>query len=116
MNLSPNSNNQPVPLYMTANIKETDCPVLGKKQKAAVGFEPTNNGFANRRHKNTSIDKIKTCKNTKGPLTPQLTPKYQKQPKIDTTTLSAELTEIVAAWPNLPGYIKVAIKALIKTT
>ena len=29
--------------------------------------------------------------------------------------LPADLTEIVTAWPELPGYIKAAIRALIKT-
>jgi hypothetical protein len=48
-------------------------------------------------------------------LTPQLTPKSLKQGKIDTPKLPAELAEIVAVWPELPGHIKAAIKALVKT-
>jgi hypothetical protein len=48
-------------------------------------------------------------------LTPQLTPKSQKQGKIDTQNLSSDLAEIVAVWPELPEHIKAAIKALVQT-
>jgi hypothetical protein len=44
-----------------------------------------------------------------------LTPKSQKQGKIDTSELPSDLTEIVAVWPELPEHIKAAIKALIQT-
>jgi len=44
-----------------------------------------------------------------------LTPKSQKQGKIDTENLPDELAEIVAVWPDLPEYIKAAIKALVET-
>jgi hypothetical protein len=46
-------------------------------------------------------------------LTPQLIPKSQKQGQIDTQNLPADLAEIVAVWPKLPEYIKVAVKALV---
>ena len=48
-------------------------------------------------------------------LTPQLTPKSQKQGKIESENLHPDLAEIVAVWPELPEHIKAAIKALIKT-
>jgi len=48
-------------------------------------------------------------------LTPQLTPKSQKQPKIDSSELSSDLAEIVTVWPELPVHIKAAIKALVQT-
>jgi hypothetical protein len=48
-------------------------------------------------------------------LTPQLTPEYRKQGKTDASELSPELAEIVAVWPELPGHIKAAIKALVQT-
>jgi len=48
-------------------------------------------------------------------LTPQLTPKSQNPPKIDSSELPADLSEIVLVWPELPEHIKAAIKALIHT-
>jgi len=47
-------------------------------------------------------------------LTPQLTPKSQKQSKIDTPKLPDDLAEVVAVWPELPEHIKAAIKALVQ--
>ena len=49
-------------------------------------------------------------------LTPQLTPKSQKQGKIDPSNLPEDLAEIVAVWPELPEHIKQAIRALAKTS
>jgi len=43
-----------------------------------------------------------------------LTPKSQKQGKIDTSELTSDLAEIVTFWPGLPGHIKAEIKALVK--
>jgi hypothetical protein len=48
-------------------------------------------------------------------LTPQLTPKSQKQGKIDTSELTQDLAEIVAVWPELPEHIRAAVKALVQT-
>jgi hypothetical protein len=44
-----------------------------------------------------------------------LTPKSQKQGKIDTENLPDDLAQIVSVWPELPGHIKAAIKALVQT-
>jgi hypothetical protein len=48
-------------------------------------------------------------------LTPQLTPKSQKQGQIDTSELPPDLAEIIAVWPELLVHIKAAIKALVQT-
>jgi len=44
-----------------------------------------------------------------------LTPKSQKQGKIDTKKLPTDLAEIVDVWPELPEHIKAAIKARVQT-
>ena len=71
--------------------------------------------FNERRTKSVSSAKIKTCETSKTPLTPQLTPKSQKQGGIDTQNLPPGLAEIVSVWQELPEHIKAAIKALIQT-
>ena len=84
-------------------------------EQPTVGFEPTTTGLQNQSLENISTDKTKTCENTKQQLTPQLTPKSSKQPKIDTSELPSDLAEIVAVWPELPEHIKAAVKALVDT-
>jgi hypothetical protein len=79
------------------------------------GIEPPTHGFSVRCKKNVSREKGKTCETANTQLTPQLTPKSPKQPKIDTENLPPDLTEIVAVWPKLPEHIKAAIKALVHT-
>lgn len=77
----------------------------------------------NRRHtdfsvrctKNSSAEITNTSENQERQLTPQLTPKSQKQAKIDTSELPRGLAEIIDAWPELPEHIKAAIKALVQT-
>ena len=84
-------------------------------EQAAAGFEPANNGFANRRHKN-----VTHC-NSNGLQKAQAgayKPAYKKNPKTTETqpeNLSPDLTEIVAVWPELPEHIRNAIKALVQT-
>ena len=78
------------------------------------GFEPPTHGFSVRCTKNISPDKTKTCETAKTQLTPQLTPKSQKQGEIDTSELPPDLTEIVTVWSELADHIKAAIKALIQ--
>ena len=72
-------------------------------------------GLANRCSQIITPEITSSCKVAKTALTPQLTPEYQKQGKIDTQKLPDDLAEIVAAWPELPEHIKAAIKALIQT-
>ena len=72
-------------------------------------------GLANRCTKNTSPENTKSCVTSESQLTPQLTPKSQKQGEIDTQNLPDDLAEIVQLWPELPEHIKAAIQALIQT-
>jgi hypothetical protein len=48
-------------------------------------------------------------------LTQKLTPAFKK-PKIDTSKLSSDLTEIITVWADLPEHIKAAIKTLVSVT
>ncbi len=89
--------------------------VTGKKEKPTDGFEPSTPGLQNQSLENITDDKTKTCEAAKEQLTPQLTPKSPKQPKIDTSELPSDLAEIVAVWLDLPEHIKAAIKALVQT-
>ncbi|MHC4074985.1 MAG: hypothetical protein ACYSRR_03545 [Planctomycetota bacterium] len=43
-----------------------------------------------------------------------MTPKSQKQPKIDTSELPSDLAEIVAVWRKLPENIRSAIMTLVR--
>jgi hypothetical protein len=63
----------------------------------------------------SSPEKTNTCEIPKEQLTPQLTPKYQKQDENQLQNLPTDLAEIVAVWQELPEYIKAAIKALVQT-
>ncbi|OHB59795.1 MAG: hypothetical protein A2173_00850 [Planctomycetes bacterium RBG_13_44_8b] len=80
-----------------------------------AGFEPATSDLGNRCSENSSLNNTDTYESTKTQLTPQLTPKSQKQGKIDTQNLSSNLAEVIAVWPELPEHIKAAIKALIHT-
>ncbi len=84
-------------------------------QTRPAGLEPATFGFEVRDSKNLSPKNKETCETQQTPLTPQLTPKSQKQGKINISELSPELAEIVTVWPELPGHIKAAIKALVQT-
>ncbi len=81
--------------------------------KPTVGFEPTTPGLQNQSLENATADKTKTCGTTKEQLTPQLTPKSQKQGKIDTSELPSDLAEIVRRWFQLPKAIRSAIVAIV---
>ena len=64
--------------------------------------------------KNITQATTKDCDNSKSVLTPKLTPAFKKQPKIDTSKLPPELTEIISIWPKLPKHIKAAIKLMVQ--
>ena len=72
-------------------------------------------GLGNRCSKNTNPDKTNTCETSKEQLTPQLTPKTQKQGKQALSELPQDIAEIVTVWSELPEHIKAAIKALVQT-
>jgi len=42
-----------------------------------------------------------------------LTPNSRKEGEVDTSELPPELAKIVSVWPELPGYIRQAIKVLV---
>ncbi|MCK4791054.1 MAG: hypothetical protein KAV87_45395, partial [Desulfobacteraceae bacterium] len=81
-----------------------------KKKTRLTGLEPATFGSVDQRSENITIDKTRTCESAKSQLTPQLTPKFQKQGKIAHQNLPDDLAEIVAVWPELPEHIKAAIK------
>ena len=56
--------------------------------------------------KNLTPEKTNTYDTPKEQLTPQLTPKSTKQPKIDTSQRPSDLAEVVAVWPELPEHTK----------
>jgi hypothetical protein len=78
------------------------------------GFEPPTHGFSVRCTKNTSVEKTKTCETAKTQLTPQLTPKSQKEGEIGAQNIPPDLAEIVAVWSKLPDAIRSAIVAIIR--
>jgi hypothetical protein len=49
-------------------------------------------------------------------LTPQLTPNSRKENQIHTENMPDDLAEIVAVWPQLPGIIRSAIVAIVRTS
>ena len=83
--------------------------------KPTVGFEPTTPGLQNQSRGRSTSDHTSTYESVKQELTPQLTPKFPRQGQMDTRGLPSELAEIVDAWPKLPGPLKAAIRALIRS-
>ncbi len=76
-------------------------------QKAAVGVEPTNNGFANRLPiQDKSQESQHLQQNEKSVLASCLALLAEKDP---------DLALVVERWPDLPEYIRQSIKALVKT-
>ena len=72
-----------------------------------MGVEPTNNGFANRRlNQDKPLQKQHLQENPKTDLAEFLALLQEKDP---------DLAKIIEAWPNMPGHIKAAIKALVRS-
>jgi hypothetical protein len=85
-------------------------------KKAAAGFEPANNGFANRRLESVSNEKTNTCESTKTPLTPQWTPDDPESGQNQSDGLSPDLIEIMDAWPDLPDGMRSSIMAIVRAS
>jgi len=78
-----------------------------KGSKAAVGVEPTNNGFANRHlNQDKPLQNQHLHENSKNDLAEFLALLKEKDP---------DLALVVKAWPNLPEHIKAAVKALVRS-
>jgi len=92
------------------------CWVKGPRRKNKIKNLDSSRfiGFSVRCSKDVTPDKSGTCEAKKEPLTPQLTPEFQKQPGDNIKNLSSDLAEIVAVWPELPEYIKATAKALVQ--
>jgi hypothetical protein len=57
----------------------------------------------------------KDLSNAESPLDRKTDSENPNQAQNQTENLPPDLAEIVAVWPGLPGHIKAAIKALIRT-
>ena len=90
---------------------QEQCATNAKRRKDST---PPTHGFSVRCSENVSGEKTKTCETAETQLTPQLTPNSRKHPEIDTQNLPADLAEIVAVWPKLPGHIRQAITVLLQ--
>ena len=84
-------------------IKPYQRMVYSENRQAAVGVEPTNNGFANRRHESLNPCKDCTCNHTKKSNTEKYT---------DLPGILPELKELVNSWNDLPENVRRAIMAL----
>jgi len=90
------------------NVKCNETPISKHStQQAAVGFEPTNNGFANRRLNNTSPFIKGTCGNSKNSCTEKNT---------ESSQIPSDVHRLAAVWDDLPNNIRRAIMALIGST
>ncbi len=82
-------------------------------EQAAMGFEPMNNGFANRR-----LGNVSTCNNNnlQKDQPDAYTPAYKRNPKTQANSLQnlpADLAGIVEAWSTLPEHVRQAIVTLV---
>jgi hypothetical protein len=75
------------------------------EKQAAVGFEPTHNGFANRPPDSLTNHNQSTCDFQQKNLASCLALLAEKYP---------DLALVVEHWPNLPEHIKAAVKALVE--
>ena len=80
------------------------------------GFEPPTHGFSVRCSTPVNIDTASDYENVTNKLTPNLTPKHQKQGEIDTSRLSDDLAEVIEMWPKLPDAIRSAIVAIVRAS
>jgi hypothetical protein len=86
-----------------------------KEKQAAVRFELTNNGFANRDPELLCTEWQSTYDDTKSTLTPQLTPDTEETLMLDEIAACVpdlDLATVVEVWDALPEHVRKALRAL----
>ena len=85
---------------------EKDPAFSGEFIKAAEGFEPTDNGFANRPPNSVTNCNKSTSEFDEKNLASCLALLKEKYP---------DLQQIISAWPELPEHIKQTVKILVES-
>jgi hypothetical protein len=94
---------------------KTACMSSSVKGKAAPGFEPGNNGFANRDMETLCTEWQSTYDDSESTLTPQLTPVPEEAltlEEIAACVPDPDLAVVVELWDTLPEHVRAALRAL----